>query len=585
MKRRQSGRLMLALLGAVAIVAAGSAAWVGSQRATASSGAAAATQAGGSGILRIGTTSYIDSFNPFNYIEAQGLNAMEMVYPQLVQYGGEGKSGLKLEGDWAKSWKVSNGGKAWTFKLYANTTWSDGKAMTADDAAWTINTTLRYQNGATAVLATGLAHVKRATAVNPTTLVIQYEAPVGNVLSQLEQLIIVPRHVFEPLEKKHKGGGALKTYRPQDLISKGQMVTGGAYTVKSYEKKGTTAFIPDPNFWGPKSHADAVALTYYTNADSMIADLRNGDVDWIDQVPFNAVGVLSKDKGIVVDKWPGDETTNITWNSNPRKLANRELLDPRVKKALSMCVSRDKIISVVFHGYASKVESIVGHISPLENPNLGPLKYDCKAANAALDKLGYKRGSDGIRVAPVTTGKYAQTAHSMKYEIITPTSTDFNVNRSFEIVKEGFAKLGVKVTQKVGGDSTASYALETDAKCDATKSIGYSKFDIALWDWIGYPDPDVMLSVLIKSQWCSFSDTGYDNPVYDALYKKQGVTVSPSARKALVYKLQKIVYDDFAYTQLTNHVGIDAHTKKWTGFVPQLNAFGKTYYTSPRTVG
>ena len=52
------------------------------------------------------------------------------------------------------------------------------------------------------------------------------------------------------------------------------MVTGGAFTVKSYEKKGTTAFIPDPNYWGEKAHVQAVALTYYTNADSMIADLK-----------------------------------------------------------------------------------------------------------------------------------------------------------------------------------------------------------------------------------------------------------------------------------------------------------------------
>ena len=69
-----------------------------------------------------------------------------------------------------------------------------------------------------------------------------------------------------------------------------------------------------------------------------------------------------------------------------------------------MCVDREQIIDVVFAGYASKVESIVGHISPLENPNLGPLEYDCAAANTALDKLGYKRGSDGIRVVPATTG-------------------------------------------------------------------------------------------------------------------------------------------------------------------------------------
>ena len=106
MKRRQSGRLMLVLLGAVALVAAGSAAWIGSQRATASPGAAAADQAGGSGILRVGTTSYIDSFNPWNYIEGQGLNAMVMVYPLLIQVDYSKKEGYFIIGDWAKSWKA-----------------------------------------------------------------------------------------------------------------------------------------------------------------------------------------------------------------------------------------------------------------------------------------------------------------------------------------------------------------------------------------------------------------------------------------------------------------------------------------------
>ncbi len=228
---------------------------------------------------------------------------------------------------------------------------------------------------------------------------------------------------------------------------------------------------------------------------------------------------------------PGAETTNITWNSNPAKPKNRELLQPAVKKALSMCVDRDQIIDVVFAGYATKVESIVGHISgELENPNLGPLKYDCDAANAALDKLGFKRGTDGIRVAPATTGTNAQAAHPMQYEILTPTSTDFNVDRELDIVKDGFAKLGVKVTQKVGGDTTATYALQT-GDCNGPASKQYTGFDIAMWDWVGYIDPDFMLSVVTRPQWCSWSDTGANNPAYDKLYNQQGTTVDPAKRQ------------------------------------------------------
>jgi peptide/nickel transport system substrate-binding protein len=258
-----------------------------------------------------------------------------------------------------------------------------------------------------------------------------------------------------------------------------------------------------------------------------------------------------------------------------------------VKKALSMCIDREKIIEVVFNGYADTVESLPGHISPLENPNLGPLEHDCAASNQILDELGYAKGSDGVRVVPATTGQYAQPEHKMEYEVITPSldSIDFNVERSFEIVKEGFAEAGVEVTHKVGGDATATYALETDDNCDPAKNTGYATFDIAMWDWVGYIDPDFMLSVVTKGQWCSWSDTGWDNPEYDKLYQQQGTTIDPEERERIVHEMQQMIYDNFLYTQLTNHVYLDAHRKEWDGFLTELNAYSKDYWTSPHMVG
>src|SRR5438132_207929 len=101
-------------------------------------GGASQAKGGGSGILRLGTTNYIDSLNPFNYIESQASNAMIMVYPQLVQYA-YGPKGYSIVGDWATGWSKSKDGKVWTFKLRSGTQWSDGKPMTAADAAWTVN--------------------------------------------------------------------------------------------------------------------------------------------------------------------------------------------------------------------------------------------------------------------------------------------------------------------------------------------------------------------------------------------------------------------------------------------------------------
>jgi peptide/nickel transport system substrate-binding protein len=564
----------------VALVAALSFAGCGGSESTSTSGQGTDTgKVVKGGILRIGTINYVDSLNPFNYIESQAVNAFIMLYPQLVQYKYEdGK--YEIEGDWAKSWETSPDGKDWTFHLIPGGQWSDGKPLTADDAVWTINTTVKFADGPTAVQAAALQHVESAEAPDDQTLVIHYESPVGNVLAQLEQFFVLPPQVYEPLAEGN--GKGLKTFQPQQHLP---LVSAGVYQLKSYEKKGTTVYTADPNYWGPKSNAEAVALTYYTNADAMLSDLKGGQLDWVDQVPFSAVDAVKKDSNLVVETVPGAETTNITWNSNPRKPKNRELLDPQVKKALSMCVDRDKIIEVVFSGYAETVESLPGHISPLENPNLGPLEHDCDAANQMLDDLGYAKGPDGTRVAPATTGKYAQPEHKMSYEIIVPNSLNFNGEREFDIVKEGFAEAGVDVTIKPGGDSTAAYALETGDNCDAAKSTGYDSFDIAMWDWIGYVDPDFMLSVVTKGQWCSWSDTGWDNPQYDALYDKQGTAVDPEERKQIVWEMQQMIYDNFLYTQLVNLDDIEAHTKAWDGFSPALDAYSKKFYSQPHKVG
>jgi peptide/nickel transport system substrate-binding protein len=570
-----------AVMGTLVVLLATSCGGGGGGTATQSPGASG-SNAGGNiqkgGILRIGTINLIDSLNPFNWIESQAYQAFIMIYPQFVQYDHDA-SGYKIVGDWATSWESSPDGKDWTFHLVPGTKWSDGKPMTADDAVWSINATVKHGGGPTAVAAPALGHVVSAEAVDDATVVIHYEQPVGNVLEQLEQFFILPRHVWEPLELTDPK--ELKRYKPEQHFP---MVTAGAFTMKQYEKKGTNVFIPDPNYWGTPANVEAVALVYYTNSDSMIADLQKGNLDWVDQVPFNAVDVLKKDSNIVVNEVPSAETTNVTWNSNPRKPKNRELLDPEVKKALSMCVDRQKIIEVVFNGYATTVESLPGHVSPLENPNLGPLQHDCAAGNQVLDDLGYAKGAGGVRVVPATTGEHAQAAHPMEYEVITPSDIDFNVDRSFQIIQEGFAEAGVKVTQRPGGDATASYALETDENCDAEASTGYATFDIAMWDWVGYVDPDFMLSVVTKGQWCSWSDTGWDNPEYDALYDQQGTTVDPEARREIVWQMQQMIYDNWLYTQLTNHVYLDAHRKDWGGISPDLtnlNAYAKFYWTRP----
>ena len=74
--------------------------------------------------------------------------------------------------------------------------------------------------------------------------------------------------------------------------------TAQTFQVTKYDKKGQTVFKPNPGWWGPKPHVDAVAYVYYTNADSMIADLQSGQISAVDQVPFTAVNAVTESESM-----------------------------------------------------------------------------------------------------------------------------------------------------------------------------------------------------------------------------------------------------------------------------------------------
>ncbi len=211
------------------------------------------------------------------------------------------------------------------------------------------------------------------------------------------------------------------------------------------------------------------------------------------------------------------------------------------------------------------------------NPAIKPLPYDPAKANQILDSLGYKRGAGGIRVAPATTGKYAQPAHKMEYNVIVPDSLDFNGDRQFQIIADDWAKVGIKLHETAGGDSGQAYGLETAGK--------YTKFDLATWDWAEYVDPDTQLSYMTRGQWYSWSDTGYNNPTFDKQYLQQGTLTNPKDRQKLVWKMEAEIAHDRPYIQLVNEYLVTANDKAWTGFYPDLNGYCKCYYTSPHKTG
>ncbi len=506
------------------------------------------------GILRIGTTGEIDSINPFVAFNAESYQAFVIEYPLLVQYSPE----FEWEGDWAESWETSEDGLTWTFHLKEGQ-WSDGEPLTAEDAVWTGETVLKYADGPTAILAPFLSHVESLEAPDPQTLVITYERPVGNVLPQLQQFFILPKHVWEKHDT-NKGRG-LKAYNPQDDLP---VVGAGPFVITEYDKKGTTIFEKNPNYYGTEPNVDTVGYQYFANEDALLAAFRADQIDFLEEVPPNAVSSLEEDESVVVSNVPSTDIKNFIFNSNPDKPDNRELLDPKVREAIEYAIDREEIAEVAFAGNAEPVASIVAPITgEWMNPNIEPLPFDPDKGNEILDAAGYERGPDGIR--------RDEEGERMAYEVITPTGVQ-GVQRNFEIIKNGVDQLGIRLTPKALDDTTAFEEILAD---------DYGKFDLAMWSWVGYLDPDFVLSVTTCDQLGGWSDTGYCNEEYDELYQQQGLAVDQEERKEIVWRMQEIHQRDRPYIHLVAVEYITSWRSNWDGFHPDLIAYSKLPWIDP----
>jgi peptide/nickel transport system substrate-binding protein len=498
------------------------------------------------GVLHIGTTYPIDSMNPFVAQSDYSYAVYEYVYPQLVQYN----ASLSIVPDFARRWSASDGGKTWTFHTVPHAHWSDGKPLTAADVAWTLTEVMKYKNGPAGQWAGALEHMIGASAPNPTTVVIKYSTAVANVLEQMQGLSVLPKQVWAPY---FTGNGAkIKTYPNTPPANGKPMVSGGPFELVQYKANQYALFKQNPNWWGPKPKIQGFGLQFYSNADAMVQALKDGQVDFIGEyTPPTAVKAL-KQAGFVVTTTPSLSMKTFIINTNPHKTTHRELLDPRVREAIEYATDRNQIIRTAWLGLAQPGSTIIAPADGTwHDANIKVLPFDIAKANQLLDAAGFKRGSNGVRIAD---------GHPMSYNVIFPPDERGTGDRTFQIMQTDLAKIGISISQQNMDDSATFNAI-------SAPSSKYETFDMAMWDWVPPVDPDFMLSVLTCAQLGNNSDSGYCNPAYDKMYARQSTLIAASARRSLIWKMQQYIYDAKPYIILDYPDIIEAHSTKWTGFV------------------
>jgi peptide/nickel transport system substrate-binding protein len=483
------------------------------------------------GTVRIGWGGAPADLNPGNGVLAEDYTLYELVYDTPI--------GLDLEGNYvpelAEEWTVSDDGLTYTLKIRDGVTFHDGRPLTAEDVAFTMN--LYQQTADFPFLPSYVDGFTSIEATDPTTVVISTEAPIGNFEARMVFMYVLPKHLWE--------GEADPV-----AFANEAMVGAGPFSLLEYKQGEFVRLAANEAYWAGRPIVDEAIFQTFENADARVQALVNGDVDMITEFPNTAIPTLRGNPAITVAQGaplapslrdiffnvvdPADCPTDAggVCSGHPA------LRDVTVRRALAHAVDKQQIIDVALLGLGEPGLGLVPtglgdwFASELVARDYA---FDLAEATRLLDEAGYlDTDDDGIRECPA--GAECGPTDDLTFRFSYPTDIDTGA-RETELIQGWWGEIGVKAEiQGLDPDTLTSVCCPT------------FDYDVILWGWGSDPDPGFLLGVLLCDEVESgFSESGYCNPAYDELYSQQAAEPDRAKRRELIVEMQRIALEDVPY--------------------------------------
>ncbi len=512
-------------------------------------GTATAQQQAPPKVLRVALTTGIDHLNPFTASLAASTQVGRFIYEFLtIPSQDKAQAAPAL----AESWSTSPDKLTWTFKIRQGAKWSDGKPVTAKDAAFTFN---RMLTDPTARTANGnyVANFETVSAPDDTTLVVKTKTVQATM--DLLDVPIVPEHIWAPIKD-------LSDPKTDTMAVVG--VNDGPYRITDYKQNEYVKFTANKDYWRGAPKVDELQLLVFKDVEAAVNALKQGEVDVINRLTPTQFGALKDQPGITLNKAPGRRYNEINLNFGVQNSENKPigngspvLKDVRVRQAIAQAIDPKTVVDKVMGGYGQLGGGVVPPIYAAYHWDPAPGEartFDLAAANAALDAAGYPKGRDGIRTAPGGARLDLRlTGHA---------------NRAFDqrvaqYVSGWLHDIGISVKQELVSD---------DELNDRTNAGNY---DLAISGYATNPDPDYALALHTCSARPNAdgkgatTDTFFCDPQYDELYAKQLSDTDPASRAGYVKQAQARLYSQAVNVVLDYDNSLEAYRSD------RFSSFGK----------
>ena len=458
--------------------------------------------------------------------DASSHEAAGYVFNGLVRYDKD----LKLEGELAESWEVSPDGKRITFHLRKGVKWHDGAPFTSDDVMFTYKRMIDPRTPT--AYGEDFKQVKRASAPDPQTFVVEYPRPFAPALASWG-MHVLPKHLLESYPDISKSP---LNKRP---------VGTGPYRFVEWKTGEKVVFDASPDYFEGKPYIARVITRVIPDQATMFLELKSGGVDTMALTPPQYVrqtDTAEFRKSFNRYKYTASGYTYLGF-----RLSHPFFRDKRVRQAIAHAADKKALIDGVLLGLGQEATGPYKPGTWAYNPNVRKYPHDPARSKALLAEAGWKE-KDGVLV---------KDGQPFEFTVLTNAGNEARA-KTAAILQQNLAEVGIRM--KIRTVEWAAFINEF---------IDKRKFDAVILGWNITPDPDQFdIWHSSKTGPKELNHIGFSNPEVDRLLDEGRGTFDLEKRKKAYFRIQEVLAEEQPYVFLFVPEALPVVHNRFRGIVP-----------------
>lgn len=473
----------------------------------------------------IGDASYL---NPILATDSASGDINGLVYNSLVKYD----KNIKLTGDLAQSWSVSQDGLTVTFKLRKGIRWHDGKPFTAEDVKFTyqklVDPTVKTPYGSDFLL------VKEVNILGPYTVQIKYKEPFAPALESWG-MGIIPKHIFS------KGDFNSNPANRNPIGT-------GPFRFREWKTDEKIVLDANPDYFEGKPCIARYIYRIIPDQAVQFLELRNESIDEMGLTPDQWKAYPEFFKHYNKFRYPSFAYSYLGFN-----LSNPMFREKTFRKAIAYAINKDDIINGVLLGMGKAATGPYPPQSWAFNPKIKDYEYNPQKSAELLKELGWQ---DSDR-----DGYLDKNGKRLEFTIMTNQGNKIR-SLTAEIIQSQLKKACIKVNVRI---------IEWSAFIH--QFIDKRNFEAVILGWTLSRDPD-QYSIWHSGQTKEgqYNFVSYKNAELDRLLESGRRTFDQQKREKIYHRIHEILLDDLPYIFLYYPESLPVIHKRFRG--PEVAPLG-----------